>query len=269
MKKEEYSTLFEMEDTHWWYLGHRELFSSILDTYCPEILQGRILDAGCGTGGFIQWYKEKYDPEFMAGVEISDEGIARCRIRGLPNIQQGSVEDIPFPDASFDLVVSLNVLNHYEVGSDILALSEMKRVLRPRGFLLLNLPAHHSLRGRQDLAVGDVRRYSAPEIEEKLLEAELDPVRITYFNITLLPIVAVYRYMTRRRLGKGVYSDLWLPPAAVNRMFASLLAWEARMALKRDLPNGSSLMVLCTRPIKTVRATPKPSHELREGLPSS
>jgi hypothetical protein len=52
-------------------------------------------------------------------------------------------------------------------------------------------------------------------------------------------------------------------------MLASLLAWEARMALKRDLPNGSSLMVLGTRPIKTLRETPKPSHELREGLPSS
>ncbi len=62
MKKEEYSTLFEMEDTHWWYLGHRELFSSILDTYCPEILQGRILDAGCGQKIWMLWYNCMMSP---------------------------------------------------------------------------------------------------------------------------------------------------------------------------------------------------------------
>jgi SAM-dependent methyltransferase len=252
MKKEEYSTLFEMEDIHWWYLGHRALFSSILEAHCPQVLLGKVLDAGCGTGGFTQWFREKYDPELMAGIEICEEAIAHCSERGLKRIKQCSVEEIDFPDAFFDLVLSFNVLNHFEVKSDVRALSEMRRVLKPGGFLLLNLPAYRSLRGTHDLAVCDVRRYNARDIEEKLALAGLKPIRVTYFNLLLLPLVAVYRYVTRLRSKKEVHSDLWLPPAPLNRMLASILRGEARVAGKRDLPTGSSLTVLATRPLDAI-----------------
>lgn len=248
VKKEEYSTLYAMEDTHWWYLGHRYLFASLLDAYCPEAIRGRVLDAGCGTGGFTQWFLENFNPSYMAGIEISDEALALCGERGLDGIRCCSVEDIHFPDASFDLVICLNVLNHYNVKSDVRALSEMKRVMSPGGCLLLNLPARQFLRGRHSLAVGDARRYRAHEIKEKLVEVGLEPLRITYFNMLLMPGVAAYRMISRHRLSKGVHSDLWLPAAPVNNALKSLLEWEARLALKRDLPNGSSLTALARRP---------------------
>jgi len=248
MKKEEVMTLHEVEDTHWWYLGHRYLFSSLLETYCPEAMRGEVLDAGCGTGGFTQWFKDKYDPQGIAGIEISEEALAICEQRGLKGIKRSSVDNIDFPDASFDLVMCFNVLNHYAVKNDVGALVEMKRVLKPGGYLLLNLPARKYLRGRHDLAVGDVRRYEAGEIREKLAKAGLEPIRITYFNLTLLPALATYRLITRVRPGEEIHSDLWLPPAPINRILTSLLALEARLASRRGLPNGSSLTTLARRP---------------------
>jgi SAM-dependent methyltransferase len=257
VKKEEYSILFEMEDIHWWYLGHRRLFSSLLDTYCPEAARGAVLDAGCGTGGFTQWFKEYFEPRQMAGIELNPEALLRCEERGLNGIRQGSIEDTGFPDSSFDLVMSFNVLNHYEVESDIAALCEMWRVLKPGGYLLLNLPARKALRGRHDLAVGDLRRYRAHELKDKLVDVGFDPLRVTYFNATLVPLMVVYRRISRHRLQRGVFSDLWLPPTAINRMLVSLLEWESRLALKHDLPNGSSITALAQKPSAT-RARPEP-----------
>ncbi|OFW59587.1 MAG: hypothetical protein A2W01_12355 [Candidatus Solincola sediminis] len=248
MKKEEVFTLRQVEDAHWWYLGHRYLFSALLEAYCPESLHGRVLDAGCGTGGFTQWFRDKYRPEIMAGIEISDDAFRLCEGRGLQGIKRSSIEDIDFPDSSFDLVISFNVLNHNAVKNDSVALSEMKRVLEPGGCLLLNLPARKSLRGRHDIAVGDVRRYETGGIKEKLVEAGLEPIRITYFNMMLLPVMATYRMITRMRPGKEIHSDLWLPPAPLNLILTLLLALEARIARRHDLPNGSSIAVLARRP---------------------
>jgi len=150
------------------------------------------------------------------------------------------------PDASFDLVLSLNVIYHRGVGDELGALKEMGRVLVPGGYLLLNLPALSLLRGSHDDAVGGVRRYRAPGVSEMLGQAGFEPVAITYFMFTLLPAVAAYRLWSRIRKA-GDASDLRLPPAPINHALESLLRLESRAAARRGLPLGSSLAVLARK----------------------
>ncbi len=207
MKVEEYWRQREVEDRHWWYLGHRRLYSSLLDRYCPEAPGGRVLDAGCGTGGFACWLRERYRPRFLAAVDVSEEALRYCRQRGLEESLCCGVEDLPFPDGWFDLVLSLNVIYHRAVSDDQAALREMARVLALGGWLLLNLPALSILRGSHDQAVEGARRYRAGQVLEMLSRAGLYPVKVTYFVFSLLPVMVPVRLASRRACPRGRMSS--------------------------------------------------------------
>ncbi|MEW6552855.1 MAG: class I SAM-dependent methyltransferase [Actinomycetota bacterium] len=250
MKDSEYATLYEVEDVHWWYLGHRRLYAALLDRHCAASAEGRVLDAGCGTGGLTCWLRDRYRPRRLVALDASEEALTRCGERGLEELIHGSVERIPFPDASFDLVLSLNVIYHREVGDDGEALREMRRVLAPGGYLLLNLPALSFLAGRHDEAVGGVRRYGASMLGELLLRAGLEPVHMTYFVFSLLPAIAAYRWWSRKNVAEDVASDLRLPPAPLNRALEALLYLESRAAVRRGLPLGSSLTALASKVVQ-------------------
>ena len=106
----------------------------------PELRSGmRLLDVGCGPGSITRGLAERLAPGQVIGLDLSHETLAAARqdaaARDLANLQyeQGSVYDLPFPDASFDVVFAHQVLQHLrEPGT---ALREMLRVVRPGGLV--------------------------------------------------------------------------------------------------------------------------------------
>lgn len=244
MKKREYEVSYRVEDVHWWYLGHRRLYARLLDDYCPGAARGRVLDAGCGTGGFSAWLRDRYRPQRLVCLDISREALRRCGERGLGELMHGTVENIPLPDDAFDLVLSLNVIYHRRVADDLAALREMRRVLSPGGYLLLNLPALEFLRGGHDVAVEGARRYRAGVLSELLRSAGFKPVKVTYFVFSLLPAIAAYRAWSRSDTGGDAVSDLWMPPALLNCGLSALLSLEACVAARWGLPLGSSVTAI-------------------------
>lgn len=106
----------------------------------PELQRGmRLLDVGCGPGSITRGLAERLAPGQVIGLDLSAETLAAARqdaaARGLANLryEQGSVYDLPFPDASFDVVFAHQVLQHLR--EPRAALSEMVRVLRPEGIV--------------------------------------------------------------------------------------------------------------------------------------
>jgi ubiquinone/menaquinone biosynthesis C-methylase UbiE len=101
----------------------------------------RVLEAGCGTGLILQ----RLAPRAAAavGLDLSTGMLRRARERGLP-VVQGSITDLPFPDAAFDVVCSFKVLAHVARIHD--ALAELSRVTRPGGHLVLEFYNPLSLR---------------------------------------------------------------------------------------------------------------------------
>jgi SAM-dependent methyltransferase len=102
--------------------------------HCPR---GRALDVGCGTGALAARLAEVgYD---MAGIDPS-EGMLEVLRRRTPTVEtvQASGADIPFPDDSFDLTLSVAVMHHIaEAGAVRATLAEMTRVTRPGGRILV------------------------------------------------------------------------------------------------------------------------------------
>lgn len=101
----------------------------------------KVLDVGCGAGAYVeQLYRMGYD---VTGVDLTVEMLEATRNRlgasadesDRLHLRQGDVENIPFPDESFDLVICVGVLSYLR--SDEKAHAEMRRVLRPGGHLIL------------------------------------------------------------------------------------------------------------------------------------
>lgn len=103
------------------------LRSLVLEALSKRLPSGApVLDAGCGPGGMMRVFRD-FD---VHGIDEADVAVRHCKERGLTNTVVGTVHDLPFADASFDAVLSLDVLYHAGVDEDR-ALAEMRRVLRP------------------------------------------------------------------------------------------------------------------------------------------
>jgi SAM-dependent methyltransferase len=105
------------------------------------ILRGRWLDCGCADGGYTAALVEQGATEAV-GVDPDEERISRARKRGRDRSAVqflcASAEALPFPDATFDGVLLNEVLEH--VRDEVRTLGELRRVLRPGGYLAIMSP---------------------------------------------------------------------------------------------------------------------------------
>ena len=101
-------------------------------------LRGRCLEIGCADGERLARMGAG-----SIGVDISPRNVAACRSRGLPAQVADANGPLPFANGSFDSVLASHILEHLE--APLAALREMRRVLRPRGTLVLGLPSETHL----------------------------------------------------------------------------------------------------------------------------
>lgn len=233
-----------VDEHHWWYRGRRRVIRAELDKLMlpPDAL---ILDAGCGSGRTLQ---ELADYGRVRGIELDENAAELARGRGLGEVRVGRVEELPWEDATFDLITCLDVIEH--TPDDITALSELRRVCRPAGWLLVTVPAYQALWSRHDEFNHHYRRYSRASLRGSALAAGWRVVRMSAFNSLLLGPAAAVR-VAQRRFGthNGYTNDLELGPAWLNDVLERPLEWEAGwLARGRTLPMGLSLLVLLQRP---------------------
>lgn len=245
MERSQYELMFRREERHWWYLAMRRITEALLARYFrPCSARPEILDAGCGSGGTTAWLSRWGR---VWGVDIAPEALRLARRRGLDRLLRASIEALPFPDASFDLLTSFDVLYHLQVGDDQRALAEFRRVLRPGGLAIVRVPAHNWLRGAHDHAVHTRHRYSRRELAEKLRAAGFQIERISYANGLLFPFAPAKRLLEGSR--PAGCTDLWQPPRLVNALLSGLVSLEAGPIVHYGLPWGLSVVAAARKPL--------------------
>lgn len=100
-----------------------------------EVGIGRLLEVGAGSGGFVQVAKER--GWSVDAIEVAPAGVERLRSKGA-NVFQGDLVAAAYADNTFDLVVSLEVLEHLPRPGE--HLRELGRITRAGGLLLLSTP---------------------------------------------------------------------------------------------------------------------------------
>jgi SAM-dependent methyltransferase len=150
----------EMWAEHW----HRYLFASRLVTGLD------VLDAACGEGYGAAWLA--HAARSVTGLDIDVPTLEAARARyGRPGLsfEAGSVTAMPFADASFDCVVSFETLEHLAEQREMMA--EMRRVLKPDGFLVISTPNRVEYSERRDFHNAfHVRELDAAEFRAVIAE---------------------------------------------------------------------------------------------------
>jgi SAM-dependent methyltransferase len=244
MEKEEYRKLFELEDHLWWFKGMRDISLALLKRFITDSHRLAVLDAGCGTGGMLQHLRELGAP---VGIDISTDALHFAGRRKDQLLANASVSHIPFPDGTFELVTSFDVVYHRAVADDAKALAEMARVLRPGGTLLIRVPAYDWLRSRHDEAVHTRQRYRKRELKEKLENAGFHPLYMTHTNCLLFPIAVTKRLMEKVLTPETQDSEVEPMAEPWNGLLYSVLRLEAFVLRYGKLPFGLSLVALARR----------------------
>ncbi|HEX8139410.1 MAG TPA: class I SAM-dependent methyltransferase [Pyrinomonadaceae bacterium] len=243
MAQHTYSIMYEVEGTHWWFVGRRRIIRSFLEKICRDLdgARPRILDVGCGTGANLELLAEYGEAE---GVDVSAEALAFCRARGLNRVRQGAAEHLPYEDSTFDLVTALDVVEHLD--DDTAGLSEMRRVLKPGGRALLFVPAFMFLWGVQDDVSHHRRRYTLAGLCRTVRAAGFDVERSTYANITFFGPILLGRLLMRAT-GLRPASENNINVPALNGVLGRVLGAESALLRRLNLPFGVSAICVARR----------------------
>jgi ubiquinone/menaquinone biosynthesis C-methylase UbiE len=245
MSPDEHDIMRSFEESYWWYQALRH---HVIESIRPQPARFSLLDAGCGSGGMLAKLREEFPEAQLTGIDESEHAIELCRERhtGAQLVRAG-VHELPFADNAFDVVLSLDVWVNEGV-DDALAAHETHRVLRPGGKLILNLAAFEFLRGAHDKAVGAVRRYTRPQVRALLEGAGFAIERLTYWNATLTPPIALVRWLSRRQVAREqARSDFRPLPPFLNSVLARLATLELGASRHLSLPFGSSLFAVARK----------------------
>ncbi|GAB3492908.1 class I SAM-dependent methyltransferase [Spirosoma knui] len=245
---DEYQKMFRLEGQLWWYRNLHERVEAALCNYFPDCHDIALLDAGCGTGGLLQFLTQKGYTN-LRGIDGSADAVTFCQERGF----EADLVDLNHlsefePRTQYDAIVCNDVFCYF-LGSELeRLLNELARRLKPGGVLISNNNAFRIFKGQHDLAVGIKRRFTRPDFESLLPKAGLYIRYATYWSFILSPVILVMRQWQNLQLRLGwrapeaAQSDVYLPAAWLNEMLYWIVKAEQKLLTRT--PFGSSLFIV-------------------------
>ena len=235
-----FDVMAENSDRHWWYRARWRLVEELLAGQVPP--GATAIDVGCGTGDVIALLADA-GAHRVVGSDLSTDALGHAADRAHRGaLVVSRAERLPFPAACADVVVSLEVIEHLD--SDIAALREYRRVLRPGGTLLVTVPAYESLWGEHDDWAGHRRRYGAGQLARTIGRCGFEVTRTSYYFSFLVAPAFLVRRTPLRRLVSSTDEDASSSVLA-DRVLSSAARVE-RSVLRRvgRLPFGLSILAL-------------------------
>lgn len=246
---EYYELMRENESSGWWNAGMRDVAEGLLGRVeIPET--GTLLDVGCGSGQTMAWFRTLRPRWRTLGVDVALDGLSAAHHLGEP-VLAASALDLPLPDASADMLITLDVLQHLPLGGgDVKALAEMRRVLRPGGHLFIRTNAQ-AFPFTPDDAEYDFHKYEGRELRGKLEDAGFQVIRLSRVN-ALLGLAEIPRELKAlRREGRRYHGILSTSPprqGPIDRLKRNWLRLEGGLVARGfRLPAGRTLMALARR----------------------
>ncbi len=236
-----YDVESEVESFHWWFVGRRGLLKSILSSINVPI-NSLTLDIGCGAGSNLK---------LLLSAEINAIGLDRS-IYVLSLISKkfnvpllnGDLNKLPIQSNSIGLIIAMDILEHLD--DDAKGISELYRILSKGGMLILTVPAFKFLWGIQDEVTAHKRRYSRPEIVNKLRQEGFKIMKSSYFNFFLFfPILLARRLI--QLLGSKIESENKINFPLINLFLKTIFSLEPYLLKYFSFPFGVSIYCLAKK----------------------
>ena len=262
MNPEEYERMHALETDYWWFVGRRALVASLLQSTRPFISTKapQLVDIGCGTGANLPMLREAVGPQgAVFGLDFSPLALQWARSEGeieggQIHLSQGDALALPLRDNCADIVTMLDVLEH--LSDDNRALSEVHRILKPGGALILSVPAYQHLWSAHDEALHHFRRYEKAGLNRVLRQAGFKVWRLSFAMSAMPPIAWFWRrfvlpFAEKRPRDAARHSQgavLPTVPPAINRMLVRYVGTEGKIIPHRPLRFGTSLVTVAFAP---------------------
>lgn len=242
-----YEQFAKLEENHFWFQGRRNIFFDLLDRAVGDRRDLDILEIGCGAGGMLGPLSRYGE---VTGMDIAHDYMQYCQSRGYRRVVTGSGYELPFADASFDLVALFDVIEH--IPDDRRVLAEARRVLRPGGHVFLSVPAYGFLYSQNDRVAHHLRRYTAKGLRAVIDSAGLRAQKLSYFNTFLFPLIlpAIMVLKAKERFvglpdGQTNLSHQFAGP--VNSAFGAIMRSEKFLLRHIEFPFGHSLLAMASK----------------------
>jgi glycosyltransferase involved in cell wall biosynthesis len=248
MPEERFDVMAELEREHWWFRAKRRL---VLQSISSSSSNGRAADVGCGTGAMVADLAALgFD---VVGTDMSPAALGHARAGSTgAGFLSSTAEHLPFATGAFDLLTSLDVVEHLD--DDVAALQEYRRVVKPGGTVVLAVPAYRWAWSDHDVALGHRRRYTAPQLEAAATMAGLRVDRCSYFHSWLVPPALLLRRTPLRLLLKGAPEEASFVSPTINRLLGVVAGAERAVAQRTRVPFGLSILLVASRPEEPVPA---------------
>ena len=210
-----------------------------IDRYLTKSDQIKVLDIGCGSGLMLNALE---DVGQTFGMDMSDEAISFSKEVFNGRVEKGALPDqLPYQENFFDLITALDVIEH--IDNDVDSISAIRSLLVPGGKVVFTVPAYMFLWSAHDEMNEHKRRYTLPELNEKLVQAGFTVEKISYYNTFLFPVVFLVR-MLNNVLKRDGASDMDMPGSALNYVLKKIFGIEKYLLRVFNLPFGVSVLAV-------------------------
>jgi len=241
MPEAHFESLENLERSYWWH-QHRVRLAALLAGRL-DFSQPRLLDIGCGTGGFLQQFAGRIGAAESIGIETSPYGIEACRAKGLEVVDQDLMQPVNLSRGVFQLATAMDVLEH--LPDERPALRLVHENLAEGGHILISVPALPQLWSTWDEHLGHFRRYTVPSLRQVLEEEQYEINYISYaFGFAVIPAWG------RRLFGQEYTEDTCEFPPVPGWLNAALSLCgkvEAGWLRIGKLPMGLSVVALARK----------------------
>ena len=252
-RSEEYAKMFELEGQLWWYRSLHERVQTALAQQFGNRRDMRVLDAGCGTGGMLDFLRKRGYTN-LRGIDGSDDAVTFCHERGLPvtKVDLKYLADFE-PETQYDAIICNDVFCYFTESELPPLLAALAHRLKPDGILITNNNAFDIFRGQHDIAVGILRRFVLADFTPLMPAAGLRISQSTYWSFLLSPLILFMRQWQRLGLilgwqtAENAQSDVYLPSAWLNETLYRVSRTEQKLIrpnpLRQFLVDGFTKVV--------------------------
>ncbi len=238
-------------ENHFLNKGSRNYTISQLKKNLSTITKPSILEIGCSSGYMLQKIQKFIPHATLIGSDVVYKPLLELSKKLTIPLLRFDILQCPLPDNSIDAIILLNVLEHIE--DDAATLKQIFRILKPKGVLILEVPAGPHLYDAHDRICLHFRRYKLSKLCQLIINQGFTIAQRSHLGTFIYPVFFLAKLWNKRLLKKSDAEQRQLMEKKIrqtsnNKLLSSLMDLELMLGKRISYPFGIRCTMSCIKP---------------------